>query len=120
MVKVFDPVELVASLAVEIQDRATAAGITDELGYRAHARSCRFVFSASKLGIVRGKTPRCHLRESMVELVQLLLGHLDVDLAIDTGQLTVSSRATRELARLLFPRVPFWWPPWDDLPACDQ
>ena len=56
----------------------------------------------------------------MVELVQLLLGHLDVDLAIDTGQLTVSSRATRELARLLFPRVPFWWPPWDDLPACDQ
>ena len=120
MVKVFNPAELVTRLAVEIQGRAVSAGISDELGFQVDEGSQRFVFSANKIGLIRRKLPRCRLRGSMVELVQLLLGHLDVDLAIDTGQLTASSRAAHELARLLFPRVPLWWPPWDELPAHEQ
>jgi hypothetical protein len=46
-----------------------------------------------------------------------LLGHLDVRESIASGRLAASTGVAEELAGALFPRVPLWRPPWDDLPA---
>ena len=65
-----------------------------------------------------GKLGRSYLTCSRSALTQLLLGHLNVKDAVEQGRLESSTRVGIELASLLFPRLPFWRPPWDELP-CD-
>ncbi len=49
--------------------------------------------------------------------VQLLLGHLDIETAAQAGRLAVSTRVAMQTAKTLFPRLPLWRPPWDDVYA---
>jgi len=64
-----------------------------------------------------GKLGRSYLTCSMAHLTQMLLGQLDVAAAVDEGHVEASTRNARELATILFPKLPFWRPPWDELPA---
>ena len=51
------------------------------------------------------------------ELVQILLGHLSVTDALEQGRLEASTRTAMEVASTIFPQLPVWRPPLDDLPA---
>jgi len=46
-----------------------------------------------------------------------VLGHLDWHNAIDTGRLHASTALALKAARTLFPPLPLWRPPFDDLRA---
>jgi hypothetical protein len=45
----------------------------------------------------------------------LLLGHLDIDEALADGRLRASTQVAAELGRVLFPRLPLWRPPLDEM-----
>ena len=49
--------------------------------------------------------------------VQLLLGQADATCAISGGRLRSSDAVATRLAAKLFPKIPFWYPAWDNLPS---
>jgi hypothetical protein len=65
--------------------------------------------------ISTNKIGRSYLRCNQAEFTRLVLGHVDLDDAISHGRLVTSTRLAAETARILFPRLPFWRPPLDDL-----
>jgi hypothetical protein len=58
---------------------------------------------------------RSYLSCNGAEFTRLLLGHVDIDDAVAAGRLVASTRVAHETAQVLFPQVPFWRPPLDDL-----
>ncbi len=77
----------------------------------------RLVISRRNVQLIQGTLGRSYLRCSRYDMAQLLLGHVDVRDAIAVGRLAVSTRIAHEMAAALLPRLPFWRPPWDDMPA---
>jgi hypothetical protein len=51
------------------------------------------------------------------EFTRLMMGHLDVAEAVAQGRIESSTRLALEMAEILFPRLPYWRAPWDDV-AC--
>ena len=47
----------------------------------------------------------------------LVLGQLDWDAAIGDGRLECSTGLAAEAGRALFPALPLWRPPWDEMPT---
>jgi hypothetical protein len=45
----------------------------------------------------------------------LVLGHFDIDEAIAAGRLRSSTQLATETARVLFPQLPLWRPPLDEV-----
>jgi len=43
------------------------------------------------------------------------MGHLDVRTAVDAGRLAVSTRVAQDVAAAIFPQLPIWRPPWDEI-----
>ena len=60
---------------------------------------------------------RTRMRCDWPQFWQLLLGHMDVQQAASCGTLFVSNRLGLDLAGTIFPQLPLWYPPLDDLPA---
>jgi hypothetical protein len=53
----------------------------------------------------------------VADFTRLVLGQLDWQLAVADGRLECSTALAREAAQALFPRLPLWRPPWDEMPA---
>jgi len=47
----------------------------------------------------------------------MLLGHLPLAEAVECGEVHVSTRLAFVTAAALFPPLPIWYPPWEELPA---
>jgi hypothetical protein len=60
---------------------------------------------------------RSYLRLNVADFTRLLLGHLDWDKALADGRVEPSTNIALVAGRALFPRVPLWLPPLDNLPA---
>jgi hypothetical protein len=52
---------------------------------------------------------------SDADFTRLLLGHLNLTEAGADGRVTSSNRAALQTAAALFPQLPLWHPPLDDL-----
>jgi hypothetical protein len=119
MIKMFDPLKLLEHLREEINQRAQAAAITRpfELGLEIRGKWYQILFTPRSVKLVKGKSGRSHLRCDEAVLTQLLLGHLNVQDAVDQGLLQLSTRIAFETVETIFPQLPLWRPPLDDSPA---
>ncbi len=119
MVKLFDPLALLKMLLPQIHQRAKAAELARpcELGIRYDGEKLRLVVSRRGVKLAAGKLGRSYLKCNRGILTQLLLGHLKAKAAAECGRLEASTQVAAETASVLFPPLPFWRPPLDDLPA---
>ncbi|MFM2094065.1 MAG: hypothetical protein RIS70_1189 [Planctomycetota bacterium] len=119
MAKLFDPVAFLKKLEPLLLERIKEAGVESsvELGLSLPDKRIRMLVSRRNVRLEAGKLGRSYLTCSITHLTQMLLGQLDVAAAVDEGHLEASTRNARELATILFPKLPFWRPPWDELPA---
>ena len=119
MVKIFNPVEFLSRLCDLLNLRAKLAGLQRpiELGLLLGGEKYRLAFTKQTARLESGKLGRSYLACSMATFTQLILGHRDVTASVHSGQITASTRVASQLARILFPLVPFWHPPLDELPG---
>jgi hypothetical protein len=117
MVKLLDPTGLLRLLLGELNVRAEAAGLARpcELGLHVEDRKFRLVVSRRSVKLTLNKLGRSYLRMNLAEFTRLLLGHLELDEAAAGGRVTASTRLALEVGQVLFPRLPLWRPPLDDL-----
>ncbi len=81
------------------------------------ARSTNWSFGREGVGATSHRVGRSYLRLNVADFTRLVLGQLDWDAAIADGRLECSTALAREAGRALFPSLPLWRPPWDELPA---
>ncbi|HUY35647.1 MAG TPA: GNAT family N-acetyltransferase [Pirellulales bacterium] len=117
MVKLLDPAGFLRSLLGELQVRAEAAGLPRPCELGLHVEELKFRLALSRRGVklAQDKLGRSYLRLNLAEFTRLLMGHLDLDEAVAGGRLTASTRVALEIGQVLFPRLPLWRPPLDDL-----
>lgn len=119
MVKLLDTERLVSLLKPEWHRRAVDGGlaIPCELGWAVDGQKQMLEITRRNAKLTHGRFGRNYVQCGATAFAQLLLGQLDVDEAAATGQITTSTRLAAESTRVLLPRLPFWCPPLDDLPA---
>lgn len=119
MVKAFDPIALLGSISSEIHRRAKVGGMTipGELGVLLDGKKFTISIRQRVARLEAGKVGRSYLECGRAEFTQLMLGHLNVEAAIEAGRLHASTRVAIETAALLFPQLPLWQPPFDSLPS---
>jgi hypothetical protein len=119
MASILRPRHFLRLIGREFGERVKGAGPLHpcQLGLLIQNDKYRLVVSRHKVELVEGTVGRSYLKCSYYDFNQLLLGHLDVRQAQASGRLTVSTHVALEVAALLFPRLSFWRPPWDEVPA---
>jgi len=119
MAHLFRPRRLLKLISRSLADRIKEAGLRRpcQLGVLINDEKYRLVISRRNVQLIQGTLGRSYLRCSRYDAAQLLLGHLDVRDGIAAGRLAMSTRVAQEMAAALLPRLPFWRPPWDDMPA---
>lgn len=119
LVKVLDMPQTIERFSEHFHERAKAAGIELPVELGLHVNGERFTLEVRPRCVkLRTTRPsRSYLTCGTSELTQLLLGHLDLKVAVSTGRVTASTRIALETASGLFPKLPLWRPPWDELPA---
>jgi predicted acetyltransferase len=117
MVRLFDPPGFLRLLCPQLHARAAAGRLPRrlELGLATGDSKYLLVLSRRSVKLVRGKMGRSYLRLNDADFTRLLLGHLDLSEAVEAGRVEPSTRIALETARVLFPRLPLWRPPLDDL-----
>jgi predicted acetyltransferase len=118
MAKILDPLNFLRRLEPLLLNRARQfEAPACELGFVVGEHRFRLVYNRRQVRIDSGSVGRAYVTCGTADLMQLLLGQLDCQAAIREKQLTVSTRTTIDLLTTFFPRIPFWRPPWDELPA---
>jgi predicted N-acetyltransferase YhbS len=117
MVKLFNPWEFLRRLLPAMHVRAQSAGLRRpaELGLVVGEQRLRVIATRRSVKVQKGPPGRALLKLSEADFTRLLLGHIDVPTAVADKRLKATSRAGVELATVLFPRLPLWHPPMDDL-----
>jgi GNAT superfamily N-acetyltransferase len=117
MVKLVDPIGFWRFLAPELQRRLqeNLGQRSCELGLHVENEKFQLIVSRRGLKVDRSKLGRSYLRLNRAELTRLVMGHLDLEACIEQGRLFASTRLALQTAGALFPRLPFWRSPWDDL-----
>lgn len=117
MARLFDPGALLKLLCGELHRRADRARLARpcELSLHFDDQRFRLIISRRSVKVAQDKLGRCLISGNSAELVRLLLGHTNIDEAVDAGRLEAKTRAAQELAKVLFPQLPVWYPPLDEL-----
>jgi predicted N-acetyltransferase YhbS len=107
--------KFLAAALPELAARATAAGMTQpiELGLTVGDRRWLVHVEGSKSRFEPDKLSRRHLTLAPPALVRLLMGHTDVDRAVEEDGVESSTGTALEAARVLFPHRPIWRSPLD-------
>ena len=119
MVKLFDPLGFLCQLAPLIHLRAKASELTLplELGLLVDGEKHRLLVSRRSARVVRGKLGRSYISCSTVGLSQLLLGGRPFGDLVADDLVQPSTRVAEQLAAVMFPRLAFWLPPFDESPS---
>jgi len=119
MVKLFEPLRFLTLLEASLQQRVRDSDfcLPVDLGINLDGQKFTLAARPRSVKLVPGKLGRSYLDCSRAQLSQLMLGHLDVPAAIRAGRLHASTRLAGEIAAVMFPQLPIWRPPWDELPA---
>ena len=132
MARVFDPVVMLRLLSETLLARARAAELprpfslgldvfhhdADLLHSRPDdVRSYRLVIGQRGVKLSAGQPGRSYLSLRRRDLTPLLLGHWDIGDALTAGRLRASTRLAQDAAGILFPQLPWYRPPLDELVA---
>lgn len=117
MVKLFNPLEFLRRLLPTLHLRAQSSGLRRpaELGLVVGEQRLRVIATRRSVKVQKGPPGRSLLKLSEADYTRLLLGHIDVPTAVAEKRLQATTRAAVEWATVLFPRLPLWHPPMDDL-----
>ena len=130
--RVFDPLTMLKLLSGKLLARAKAADLPRpfslgldlfhhdaELAQCRHedVRSYRLIVGRRSVKLSPRHSGRSYLSIARRDLTPLLLGHWDVTQAVAVGRLRASTRLAQEAAEVLFPPLPWYRPPLDDLMA---
>jgi hypothetical protein len=88
-----------------------------ELGLLVDGEKYRLIVGQRDVKLIPGKLGRSYLECSAAQFSQLLLGQHDPKEAVAAGRITASTSIASEWGSILFPKLPLWIPPWDDMPA---
>ncbi len=86
-----------------------------ELGLASDDARVTIALTRRGVKIVSDRSSRGCLRLGRADLTRLLLGAIDVQRTIDLGRMTATSRVAARVAAVLFPKLPLWRVPLDDL-----
>ncbi len=119
MMRLLDPLELLRRLAGEFDRRASEAGLPrpGDLGFMVDGQKYRLEFGLRGVVVESQHVGRSYLGLGVADFTRLILGELDWEAAVADGRIECSTALAREAGSILFPPLPFWRPPWDDLPA---
>ncbi|MGE0756047.1 MAG: GNAT family N-acetyltransferase [Pirellulaceae bacterium] len=119
LVKLLDAPRAIELLSDVLLGRARTARLPLPLDLGLQLDNERYVLEVrgKSVGLRSGRGCRSYVRCASEVWTQLLLGHLDVGRARASQRLVTSTRVAEEAVRGLFPQLPLWRPPWDDVPA---
>jgi len=119
MAKLLSPVKLLRALAGEFHRRAEDAELVRpvDLGLLVDGRKYRLALTPNGVEAIDRTIGRSYLRMNVADFTRLVLGHLDWDDALADGRVHASTNVALAAGRVLFPRLPLWLPPLDNLPA---
>ena len=117
MARLLDPVKLLRKQAAELCNRAAEAELprSFELGLWVDGKKYRLSISRQDARIAAGSIGRSYIKMNVADFTRMVLGHLQWQEALSDRRLQPSTQLAVKAARALFPRVPFWRPPLDDL-----
>ena len=119
MAKLLSPVKLLRAMAGELHSRAEAADLARpvELGLLVDGQKYRLAVTPGGVQAIGRNIGRSYLRLNVADFTRLVLGHLDWDQALSDGRVEPSTNIALCAGRALFPKLPLWFPPLDNLPA---
>ena len=119
MARLLDPVKLLRKQAAELCNRAAQADLprSFELGLWVDDKKYRLAISRQDARIAAGSIGRSYIKMNVADFTRMVLGHLQWRTALSDRRLQPSTKLAVNAGRALFPRVPFWHPPLDDLHA---
>lgn len=119
MLRLLDPLELLRRLGKTFERRIIENGLSYpfDLGLLVDGEKYRIEAGAHGVSVSADRVGRSYLRMNGHDFTQLFLGQLDWDSVTLAGRLECSTMLAREMGRALFPQLPFWRPPWDEMPA---
>ena len=118
LLKTLDPLALLRHIAELLYRRAQTGRLADcSFGLRVADRRFHVALRSTGIHIDEARPGRNYLQCGPAEFTQLVLGHLDPHAAATAGRICPSNRTALDLAATLFPPLPLWFPPWDDLRA---
>jgi predicted N-acetyltransferase YhbS len=119
MARLLDPLGFLARTSDELVCRANAARLPRplELGLLVDGHKYQIELTRQAARTSAMRLGRSYLRLGLADLTRLVLGQLDWEQALAKGSVEPSTALAEEAGRALFPRLPLWRPPLDDLPA---
>lgn len=122
MARLLDPLRLLLRRCGEFARRAEEAGLPRplELGLLVDGKKYQLEITRQGARAVSRHLGRSYLRLNVADFTRMLLGQLDWQQALSEGRVEVSTGLARTAGPVLFPRLPLWRPPLDDLLAQGQ
>ena len=119
MMRLLDPLALLRRLCGQLDRRAVEARLSRplDLGLLVEGHKYQLELGSQGVGVTSQRIGRSYLQLNVADFTRLVMGQLDWDAAIADGRLECSTALALEAGRVLFPSLPLWRPPWDDLPA---
>lgn len=121
LARILDAPRFLAKLSGEFSARASRANLPvgAELAIRCGSLAARLVVVADgEVQVLLDAPSERAVECDAATLSQWLLGHLRVDAPPTAGRIVRwPDRESLAAAKVLFPKLPYWRPVWDDLPA---
>ena len=119
MARLLAPLKLLRLLCGAFTRRAERAGLPRPLELGLSVDGQKYLLEITRQGTraVSHRLGRSYLKLNVADFTRLLLGQLDWPRALSEGRVEASTGLAQEAAPVLFPRLPLWRPPWDDLRA---
>lgn len=117
MARLLDPLRLLRRLGEEFHRRAERGGLPlpMELGLLADGKKYQLEIHRCGARALGRRVGRSYLELNVADFTRLVLGQLDWDRAVAEGRLRASTELAARAGPLLFPRLPLWHPPLDEL-----
>jgi hypothetical protein len=117
MARVLEPAKLLRTLCPVLHGRAGQRDLPRpfELGFAVHGARHRLVLTRRSVKVGQPRLGRSYLTMNDADFTRLLLGHLDLEEAVAAGRVQASTRVAQEAASVLFPRLPLWRAPLDEV-----
>ncbi|MFP6588132.1 MAG: hypothetical protein VB814_10830, partial [Pirellulaceae bacterium] len=119
LAKVFKPIALARKMRHQFNNRVRAASLDLplELGLCIDGKKYTLNITPRSAKVTRGKIGRNYISVSKNVFSHLLIGVISAKEAAANERLQASTRIAAQFAETLFPQLPLWLPPLEDLLA---